>query len=46
MAATILAVKLARGEIVERGAFACMGFLTLADFELQFARWQISTAVE
>ena len=46
MAAILLARKLARGEIAERGAFACMGFLTLADFAPEFARWRISTSIE
>src|SRR6185369_11751983 len=36
MAAILLAQKLARGEIATRGAFPCMGFLTLADFEAEF----------
>ena len=43
MAATLLARKLARGEIRERGAFACMGFLALAEFEGEFTRWNITT---
>jgi hypothetical protein len=46
MATTLIAGKLARGEIVERGAFPCMGFLRLAEFESQFARWRISTTIE
>jgi saccharopine dehydrogenase-like NADP-dependent oxidoreductase len=46
MAAILLAGKLARGEIVERGAFPCIGFLRLAEFEPRFARWRISTIVE
>ncbi len=46
MAAILLARKLARGEIAARGAFACMGFLTLAEFEPELARWQMTTAVE
>jgi saccharopine dehydrogenase-like NADP-dependent oxidoreductase len=43
MAATLLTRKLARGEITARGAFACMGFLNLLDFEPEFARWKITT---
>ena len=39
MAAILLARKLARGEAMARGAHACMGLLTLADFEPEFARW-------
>lgn len=46
MATILLAGKLVRGEIAERGAFPCMGFLRLAEFEPQFARWRISTIVE
>jgi saccharopine dehydrogenase-like NADP-dependent oxidoreductase len=46
MAATLLAGKLARAEIAEKGAYPCMGFLKLAEFELQFARWRISTTIE
>ena len=45
MAAILLAQKLVRGEIATRGAFPCMGFLTLADFESEFKRWQIMTVV-
>jgi saccharopine dehydrogenase-like NADP-dependent oxidoreductase len=46
MAAVLLARKLARGEVSARGAMPCMGLLTLAEFEPEFARWCISTAVE
>ena len=45
MAAILLVQKLLRGEIATRGAFPCMGFLTLADFEAEFKRWQIRTVV-
>ena len=45
MAAILLAEKLIRGEIATRGAFPCMGFLTLADFESEFKRWRITTVV-
>lgn len=45
MAAILLAQKLARGEIATRGAFPCMGFLTLADFETEFKRWNIATVI-
>ena len=45
MAAILLVEKLVRGEITTRGAFPCMGFLTLAEFELEFKRWQITTVV-
>jgi saccharopine dehydrogenase-like NADP-dependent oxidoreductase len=43
MAAILLVEKLVRGEIATRGAFPCMGFLTLANFESEFKRWQITT---
>lgn len=46
MAAILLARRLARGGIAERGAFACMGFLSLADFVPEFARWRMETSVE
>lgn len=45
MAAILLAQKLAQGEIATRGAYPCMGFLTLADFEGEFKRWSIATVV-
>jgi hypothetical protein len=45
MAAILLSQKLIRGEIETRGAFPCMGFLTLAGFEFEFRRWQITTVV-
>lgn len=46
MAAILLARRLARGEVFQSGAFPCMGFLTLAEFEPEFARWNITTRVE
>ena len=46
MAAILLARKLARGEIAQCGAFACMGFLSLSDFAPEFARWGIEATVE
>ena len=46
MAAILLARKLARGQIAARGAFACMGFLKLAEFETEFARWCISAVIK
>ena len=46
MAAILLARKLARGELAATGAHPCMGFLTLADFEPEFARWGMETLVE
>jgi len=46
MAAILLTRKLARGELSARGAFPCMGFLKLSDFEPEFVRWGITTVVE
>ena len=46
MAAILMARKLARGEIAINGAHPCMGFLSLADFEPEFARWGMQTVVE
>ena len=46
MAAILLTRKLARGELSARGAFPCLGFLRLADFESEFVHWRISTSVE
>ena len=46
LAAVLLARRLANGRLAERGAFACMGFLRLADFEPEFRRLAIVTSVE
>ena len=45
MAAILLTGKLAAGS-VPHGARACMGMLTLSDFESEFARWDIRTSIE
>jgi saccharopine dehydrogenase-like NADP-dependent oxidoreductase len=45
MAAILLARKLAQGSIEQRGAFPCMGFLALPEFETEFARWRITTVL-
>jgi Saccharopine dehydrogenase NADP binding domain len=46
MAAVLLARKLAQGGVAQRpGAYACVGFLTLPEFEAEFARWRITTVV-
>ena len=45
MAAILLARKLAQGGVAERGAFPCMGFLALPEFETEFSRWRITTVV-
>jgi len=42
MAAILLAGKLARGAIEQRGAFPCMGFLALEEFAPEFERWGIT----
>jgi saccharopine dehydrogenase-like NADP-dependent oxidoreductase len=46
MAAILLTRRIVRGEIRARGAHACMGFLTLADFEPELARWSMHTRIE
>ena len=46
MAATILTLRLVRGERVPVGARACLSVLPLSAFESEFARWDISTQVE
>ena len=46
MAAILLARRLARGEVLQSGAFPCMGFLTLSEFAPEFARWKITTRME
>jgi saccharopine dehydrogenase-like NADP-dependent oxidoreductase len=43
MAAILLARKLAQGALGQPGAFPCMGFLALPEFETEFARWRITT---
>ena len=40
--AVILAKKLARGKIIERGAHACVGLVTLAEIEAEVADLDIS----
>ncbi len=46
MAAILLTLKLARGEVLPVGAHACVGFLQLAEFEPEFSRWKISHSIE
>jgi saccharopine dehydrogenase-like NADP-dependent oxidoreductase len=46
MAAILLARRLARGELRATGAFPCMGFLALPEFEGEFAKWKITTVME
>jgi hypothetical protein len=45
MAAILLANKLHRGHRFAPGAQVCMGMLELAEFEPEFARWDIKTQV-
>ena len=45
MAAILLARKLAQGDFAQPGAYSCMGFLTLPEFETEFARWRITTVL-
>lgn len=44
-AAILLVRKLAAGHPLPIGAHACMGLLTLADFEQEFAAWQMQAEV-
>jgi hypothetical protein len=46
MAAILLTRKLALGQIIERGAFPCMGLLALSDFEPEFRRWGMTIVIE
>jgi hypothetical protein len=41
-----MARRLAKGQETRIGAHACMGFLSLPDFEPEFARWGMTTHVE
>ena len=45
MAAILMARKLARGEIAARGAYPCMGFLRLEEFEPEFRKWGMTTEI-
>ncbi len=45
MAAILLARKIARNGLAERGAHPCMGFLGLREFEPEFTRWGIATRI-
>ena len=46
LAAILLARRFAKGQFGTPGAFACMGFLRLADFAPEFSRLGIATDVE
>lgn len=43
MAAILLARKLANAEMETKGAYPCMGFLSMAEFDAEFSNWRIST---
>jgi hypothetical protein len=45
MAAILLTRRLARGQDLPTGAFACMNHLRLVDFEPEFARWGMVTDI-
>lgn len=45
MAAILLARRLARGESIPPGAYPCMGFLPLSQFDPLFAQWHITTRI-
>ena len=46
MAAILMARRFSRGTLEKVGAFPCVGFLELPDFESEFAQWGIATRVE
>lgn len=46
MPAILLTCKLAAGGAMPRGARACLGMLTLEEFQPEFARWNIVTTIE
>lgn len=46
MAAVLLARRIARGSVTQRGAYPCMGFLGLSEFEPEFANWKMRSRIE
>lgn len=46
IAAVLLVRKLAQGNVPAIGAHPCLGFLTLAEFDREFAGWGMRTEVE
>ncbi len=46
MASILLARKLADVASLPSGAFPCMDMLTLAEFDLEFSRWDMQTFIE
>lgn len=45
MAALLIALKLAKKQLPQTGAFACLGFLQLDEFTAEFERWGFTTAI-
>jgi hypothetical protein len=41
MAAVLLARRLAAGEVFKSGAYPCVGFVSLAQFSTEFAKWRM-----
>jgi len=46
MAALLMTHKIAGGGISMRGAYPCMGFLSLEEFAPEFSRWGIRSVIE
>jgi hypothetical protein len=46
MAAVLVTHKIAAGGIAVRGAYPCMGFLSLSEFGPEFARWGMDSVIE
>ena len=46
LASVIAARKLARGEVLPKGAMACFGLISLAEFEAEFSCFHITTSAQ
>ena len=46
MAALLMTHKIATGGVSARGAYPCMGFLSLEEFAPEFSRWGINSVIE
>lgn len=46
MAALLMTRKIGTGRVSVRGAYPCMGFLSLDEFAPEFSRWDISSVIE
>ncbi len=46
MPAILLARKIAAGQMIQVGAFPCMGLIPLAEFEPEFAIWEMRTSMD